>query len=306
MPISDASKVSSAAQSSESYVKRRLREIAEENRAQTKALRPAAPKDLSRTKHTAPSQGGGATVSPRIPSTLFSSARPSILHVPVAEAIPAKPTLTERLQQLGHPAKPIRSSRLALNTGQFSRSWTIPLIQHAQSALYLSEGYSALEQGAVLDLAVQLGTATALISAQGAEEVKIEFDAIEPERWIRLVERCGENCESWAALLAGYISYQDIQRFYEDPQGLVPSKEQIHTSCSCNAPSHACLHSTTALIAIGAWLEVDPLDLCMLRGADKDVIHRRAIRFQGKSPGLRSDSLNHELEKLFHLELALP
>ena len=217
-------------------------------------------------------------------------------------AEPQSPAEPEQFRATARPAQPIRANRKEILAGRFSRIWNAHLSHPAYGLSYLWEGYFALEKGAVLNLEVGSGCVTALVDSRGTEQVQLNFTAVDPVSWQALVHKCGASYEGWVALLTGKIHMEDIYKFYADSAGLIPLRREIVTKCTClMSTAKECVHITTTLLAIGAWLQAHPLDLLTLRCAKRDVLFQLGRRLRGDDPLVSSAFTEDRVKEIFGL-----
>ena len=190
---------------------------------------------------------------------------------------------TEALEPSSQQKRPVWATQEAIRSGKISRVWNARLNKPDYGLSYSWESYQALQNKAVLDIKIEQGRATAIVDYKGEAQVNIEFSPVDDMHWRDLVDRCGLNCEGWVTLLAGNITFEDIRKFYIDPAGLVPSGREVRTTCTCPmSMEHGCVHATTALYALGAWLQDHPLDLLTLRSANREVLFARSRKLRGE------------------------
>ena len=190
---------------------------------------------------------------------------------------------TEVLEPSSQQRRPIWATQEVIRSGKISRVWNARLNKPDYGLSYSWESYQALQNKAVLDIKIEQGRATAIVDYKGEAQVNIEFSPVEDMHWRDLVDRCGLNCEGWVTLLAGNITFEDIRKFYIDPAGLVPSGREVRTTCTCPmSMEHGCVHATTALYALGVWLQDHPLDLLTLRSANREVLFVRSRKLRGE------------------------
>ena len=207
--------------------------------------------------------------------------------------------------ELTKEPQPVKATREELSAGKLSRVWNARLMRPDYALSHLWEGYFALQNGAVLDLQVSPGKAFARVDYEGEAEVEIDFSPVELKQWEALVAKCGISREGWVTLLTGNIVFEDIRRFYVDPQGLIPSKREVAQHCTCAlATPQGCVHSTTTLLALGAWLQAHPLDLLTLRSAKREVLFEKSALLRGERRIGESAYESRRLEKIFGLAQA--
>lgn len=149
-------------------------------------------------------------------------------------------------------------------------AWCDNLERYADYEYRLERGRRYVRNGTVVDLKIDKGIVKAMVqgSRPSPYKVEIEIDPVSKEKMDAILNKCTERVESIDMLLKGDISEEMKDIFLQKSEGLFPSSEEIHFSCSCPDWAYMCKHVAAVLYGIGARFDNDPMLFFTLRGID--------------------------------------
>lgn len=162
----------------------------------------------------------------------------------------------------------------------WGKSWNRNLERYADYSNRIGRGKSYVRHGAVLDLKIEGGQATALVQGTRAKpyEVAIRIAPVTKKNWDRIRKQCQGELRSLSDLLAGKFPKELGDIFLAEGKGLFPTPKEISFSCSCPDWASMCKHVAAALYGIGTRLDENPLLFFTLRQADTDELVARAVQ----------------------------
>jgi hypothetical protein len=161
----------------------------------------------------------------------------------------------------------------------------------------------------VVDLRVEPGSVTALVSGSTMYDVKVTVGPVAQARWRAICQDCSGAIDSLVELLQGRFSKGVMARLCEEKTGLFPSPREILFTCSCPDWASMCKHVAAVLYGIGARLDHEPELLFTLRKVDQqDLIATAGCDFstRGKRPVGTKILASDDLSEMFGIEMASP
>ena len=184
----------------------------------------------------------------------------------------------------------IRGRRLAATF--WGRAWCDNLTAYASMLNRLDRGRAYLRNGLVIDLQIEAGRVTALVSGSDLYEVRIDIAPVPRGRWSSLVKACAGKIDSVVELLAGRLDESVMAHVCRQGTGLFPAPAEIGYACTC--PDGAgggwlCKHVAATLYGVGVRLDEDPEMLFRLRQvAHADLLARATAGLVAGAPASRS------------------
>ena len=124
-------------------------------------------------------------------------------------------------------------------------NWAERLIESAPpAAMDLALEYGRIGQTTVLEVSPGLLFGKVQCHRAKPHEVKIEFPALSEAAWTRVLQRTAAEAIYAAKLLAGEFPAIVGEPFSETGHPLVPSKEEISISCTCEEPAPCHHHAS--------------------------------------------------------------
>ena len=150
----------------------------------------------------------------------------------------------------------------------WGKAWGENLEAYSDYVNRLPRGRSYLRNGSVVDLQIERGRVTALVSGSDLYEIHVTIKPLPAVRWKTLVDASAGQMLSMVDLLAGTFSEQVMKRFCDRTGGLFPAPTEITLTCSCPDWADMCKHVAATLYGVGARLDARPELLFTLRGVD--------------------------------------
>jgi uncharacterized Zn finger protein len=232
-------------------------------------------------------------------------------YVRVADRRRNAARLVAKLRKQGRTIAPIELEGRTIARTFWGTAWCDNLESYSDYANRLPRGRSYVRNGSVIDLQIEPGTVTALVSGSEIYDVRIEIRRVPKRRWRGLVDACAGQVDSLVDLLAGELADGVMQILARHETGLFPAPPDISLDCSCPDWAGMCKHVAAVLYGVGARLDREPELLFRLRRVDAtDLIARvgdsgdlgRLTR-----AGARADLLeDDDLSNLFGIELDEP
>lgn len=178
--------------------------------------------------------------------------------------------LAENLLEKGYELRPVTvvGNKRHLASSFWGQSWCRHLNSFSDYENRLPRGRSYVRQGAVLDLGIEAGSISALVSGSELYEVHIKIALLEEETWKVIQEKCSGQIDSLLELLQGKLSDKVMKQVANKNEGLFPSPQDISLSCSCPDWAEMCKHVAAVLYGVGVRLDEEPELLFLLRGVD--------------------------------------
>jgi uncharacterized Zn finger protein len=204
----------------------------------------------------------------------------------------------------GKPMTPVVVVGRKIATTFWGKAWCDNLERYRDFAYRLERGRSYVRSGAVIDLRLEAGKITALVSGSSIYTISIEIDAVASDAWRAIRRDCTGNIGSRVDLLSGRLTDPVMARLCADRTGLFPAPTAIRFTCSC--PDHAlmCKHVAAVMYGIGARLDHTPELLFTLRRVSADELIASALAELPAAPSSSRVLAVDGLAELFGIELA--
>jgi uncharacterized Zn finger protein len=184
-------------------------------------------------------------------------------------------------------------------------AWCENLESYQDLAYRLPRGRSYVRNGAVIDLAVDKGRISALVSGSEVYTVEVTIKELEAARWASLKTRSAGQIGSLIELLEGRLS-EGVMRIVTDRDtGLFPKPAEISMSCSCPDYATMCKHVAAVLYGVGARLDEEPQLLFRLRHVDHaELITGATVLAEGRRGTRRRTIASDDIGDVFGIEIA--
>jgi len=228
-------------------------------------------------------------------------------YVSVAQRRAKAAKETAKMAKSGRPLSPVNLSGSKIATTFWGKAWCDNLEAYSDYANRLPRGRSYLRNGSVVDLQIDDGKISALVSGSELYRIDIRIQTLPDAHWTRLQRDCTGKIDSLIEMLQGRLSSGVMQTVTRKDGGLFPRPAEIRMTCSCPDSAGLCKHLAATLYGVGARLDEQPELLFRLGGVDPaeliskasatDAIQQTTAARPG--PGL-SDS---DLADVFGIEL---
>ncbi|RPJ07410.1 MAG: hypothetical protein EHM28_07240 [Spirochaetaceae bacterium] len=163
---------------------------------------------------------------------------------------------------------PVSANTQDIASTWWGRSWIKNLVGYADYSSRLPRGRTYLRTGSVIDLVVESGRITALVTGSQADpyEVSITISPLITRTHNKLVEKCRKSITSLSALMAGEFPSDLEKSFLARGDGLFPSPREIRFDCTCPDWADMCKHVAASLYGTAVHLDERPELFFILRG----------------------------------------
>jgi len=213
----------------------------------------------------------------------------------------------KKLTKSGRKLAPIQLAGTKIATTFWGKAWCTNLEAYSDYENRLPRGRTYVRNGSVLDLQIQAGKVTALVSGSSLYKIDIAITPLAAERWKAVKKACAGQIGSLIELLQGRFSQSVMDVVAQAERGLFPAPSEIKMKCSCPDWADLCKHLAAVLYGVGARLDTQPELLFLLRKVDHLELIAQAganvgkqAKGNGKGPTLADD----ELADVFGIEIA--
>jgi uncharacterized Zn finger protein len=155
----------------------------------------------------------------------------------------------------------------------WGQAWCTNLERYSDYSNRLARGRTYARNGSIVDLQIESGRVTALVSGSEVYNVDVNVTPISEAQWAAVCTDCAGTIDSVVELLEGRLSKAVMARVCEKKTGLFPTPAEIKFSCDCPDFASMCKHIAAVLYGIGARLDQKPELLFNLRMVDqRDLI----------------------------------
>jgi len=158
-------------------------------------------------------------------------------------------------------------------------AWNKNLESYADYSNRIGRGRSYVINGAVIDLRITPGAATALVqgSQSAPYRIDIKIDPLSQKTWAAITKKCSHKLSSVEELVSGKFPEEFAEMFTSKGDGLFPSPKEIHFNCSCPDWASMCKHVAASLYGIGARFDQDPTLFFLLRNIDFKELLKKSV-----------------------------
>jgi uncharacterized Zn finger protein len=230
-------------------------------------------------------------------------------YVPVAERRRKAAREVQKLRKKGRPVAPVTIEGRGIATTFWGKAWCDTMESFHDHASRLPRGRSYVRNGFVVDLQIDAGKVTALVSGSDLYKVTINVAAVSKTKWAALRADCSRSIDSLVELLQGRFAKGIMERLCRQETGLFPKASELRFACSCWDHASMCKHVAAALYGVGARLDHEPELLFRLRGVNAaDLVGRVDAALPISSLEVSAEKLLQvdDVSALFGLDMAEP
>jgi uncharacterized Zn finger protein len=213
-----------------------------------------------------------------------------------------------KLQKKGRTLSPIVIDGRKIARTFWGVAWCDNLERYSDFANRLPRGRSYVRNGSVVDLRIEPGLITALVSGSRLYDVKITVQSLPKAHWSAIRRDCSGAIDSVIELLQGRLSQSVMTRLCQEKVGMFPSPKDISFTCSCPDWASMCKHVAAVLYGIGARLDHRPELIFTLRKVDQQGIVASAGSSLSKKKPTGPDGtkvlVSDDLSEMFGIEMA--
>ena len=214
-------------------------------------------------------------------------------YVPVAQRRLQAERKAAALKKKGRICKPVVIEGRTIARSFWGRAWCDNLEAYSDFANRLPRGRTYVRNGSVIDLCIEAGKVSALVSGSEVYRVEIGVQPLEAATWQAIVRESTGQVASLIELLQGRLSKAVMEIVTRRGTGLFPLPRQLGFRCSCPDAASMCKHVAATLYGVGARLDDEPELLFRLRHVEPQDL----IRQIGDLPALASPAAQGRLER---------
>ena len=171
----------------------------------------------------------------------------------------------------------------------------------------LPRGRTYARNGSVVDLQIEPGKVTSLVSGSSLYRITIKIKPLAGKCWNSVKSQCGGQIGSMVELLQGKLSKDVMGIVTRRDGGMFPTPREIEMSCSCPDYAGMCKHVAATLYGIGNRLDHQPELLFKLRQVDHLELIAQAANPIAKPKTPRKKTIAaDQLADVFGIELEGP
>ena len=235
-------------------------------------------------------------------------------YVPVAKrrAQAAKELAKLDKSSKGKARSPVHIATRKMAVTFWGEAWCENLENYSDYSNRLPRGRTYARNGSILDLQIERGCITAMVSGSSLYRIKIEISTIPANLWKNIKSECAQSIHSIMDLLRGKLSDSVMKCLTAPKVGMFPQPKEIKLRCSCPDSAGLCKHLAAVMYGIGNRLDTDPELLFTLRGVDKSELVSEAVSSSqlndaltgtAKSKNKNAVIANDDLSSLFGIDL---
>lgn len=225
-------------------------------------------------------------------------------YVPVAERRRKAERMVASFRKKGRACDPVVIEGRAIARTFWGKNWCDNLEAYSDYANRLPRGRTYVRNGSVIDLQIDQGKISALVSGSDVYEVDIGVHPLDKNLWQAILAECAGKVASLVELLQGRLSDDVMEVVTRRGEGLFPAPKQISFRCSCPDSATMCKHVAAVLYGIGARFDRQPELLFRLRHVDPQELIRQAGSLpMAEAPGEHHLLETADLSGLFGIEL---
>lgn len=225
-------------------------------------------------------------------------------YVPVHQRRASAAREVAKRVKAGKTVSPVRIERRKIATTFWGEAWCTNMEGYSDFGNRLPRGRTYVRNGSVVDLKIEKGRITALVSGSALYDVQIDIATLPKPQWRTLKDQCAGQIGTLVELLQGKLSKAVMARVTNREHGLFPKPMEIKMRCSCPDYAGMCKHIAATMYGVGNRLDSSPELLFVLRGVNHRELIEQAIpktRVASKrgAPTIASD----ELGAIFGIEI---
>jgi uncharacterized Zn finger protein len=226
-------------------------------------------------------------------------------YVSVAERRAKALREAQKLSRKGGQVSPVLVSGRVIAATFWGKAWCDNLESYSDFENRLPRGRTYVRNGSVVDLKIEPGKVTSLVSGSNLYRISIGIRPLDVARWKQIKAQCGGQIGSLVELLQGRVSRGVMEIVTGREFGLFPAPGEIEMSCSCPDWAEMCKHVAATLYGVGCRLEHEPELLFKLRGVDHLELIAQAASPAAKSiaAGKSKTIASDRLADVFGIEL---
>ncbi len=228
-------------------------------------------------------------------------------YVPVAKRRAQAAREVEKRRKKGQNISPVVIEGRTIAHTFWGKAWCDNLESYSDFENRLPRGRTYVRNGSLVDLQIEPGKVTALVSGSELYEVSITITTLPGKQWQAFKGRCAGQIGSVVELLQGQLNKDVIGLVTSHEGGLFPRPAEIKMKCSCPDWAGMCKHVAAVLYGVGARLDHQPELFFRLRKVDHLELIEEAVKGAGKKKTTRKKTLAEaDVAGVFGIEFAQP
>ncbi len=238
-------------------------------------------------------------------------------YVPVAKRRAQAAKELEKLNKnsKGKSPSPVHIATRKMAVTFWGEAWCENLENYSDYSNRLPRGRTYARNGSILDLQIEKGCVTAMVSGSSLYRIKIDITTIPANRWNAIKSECAQSIHSIMDLLRGKLSDSVMKCLTAPKVGLFPQPNEIRMRCSCPDSASLCKHLAAVMFGIGNRLDTSPELLFLLRGVEKSELVSEVVSSSQLNDSLTSTKssknnnstiADEDLGSLFGIDLVSP
>jgi len=229
-------------------------------------------------------------------------------YVPVAKRRANAAREASKLAKKGQKLRSIQIKSRAIATSFWGLAWCESLEIYSDWANRMPRGRTYARNGSIVDLQIEPGRITALVSGSSLYKIKISIDPLNKQKWQAIRSDCAQQVSSLLDLMRGKLPDTVLARLTDPKQGMFPSPQELKLQCSCPDYATMCKHIAATLYGVGHLLDSEPGLFFKMRGVDQSELVSDALTTQTADDAMglnqRSDLAGEDLGAIFGIDLA--
>jgi uncharacterized Zn finger protein len=213
----------------------------------------------------------------------------------------------KKLEKKGHKTAPVQIDGLKIAKTFWGKAWCDHLESYSDFSNRLPRGRTYARNGSVVDLQIEPGKVTSLVSGSSLYRITINIKPLASGCWQNVKSKCGGQIGSMVELLQGKLSKSVMEIVTHREGGMFPAPKEIEMSCSCPDYAGMCKHIAATLYGVGNRLDHQPELLFKLRQVDHlELIAQAAIPTAKSKSSKQKTIAIEQLGDVFGIELDVP
>ena len=229
-------------------------------------------------------------------------------YVPVAQRRANALRQVGKLKKKGQTVSPVKTEGRLIASTFWGKAWCDNLESYSDFSNRLPRGRTYVRNGSVLDLQIESGQVTALVSGSNLYRITIKIKPLTATVWKKVKANCGREIGSLVELLQGSLSKNVMEIVTARNDGLFPAPAEIEMSCSCPDFADLCKHLAATLYGVGNRLDQQPELLFKLRQVDHmELITQAAVPATETGAAKKKKTIaSQDLASVFGIEMEGP
>ncbi|MFZ2655431.1 MAG: SWIM zinc finger family protein, partial [Victivallales bacterium] len=229
-------------------------------------------------------------------------------YVSVAEKKARAEKERKKLEAKGGKLSPVVPAGRNIAGTFWGKGWCENLERYSDYSNRLPRGRSYLRNGSVVDLKIEKGKVSALVSGSSLYKIEVSIKPLDEKTWKNIKKECAGKIASLIELIQGKLSSNVMEIITRKDGGLFPHPTEIKLDCSCPDSAYLCKHLAAVLYGIGTRLDFSPELFFILRGLDhKELIGEAAAISAITEGAVDAETLAVEdLEDVFGVKIDVP